>query len=89
MRETEKEAMVSETIQDKKEDSPILPHSLEDRPENYINMTEVLMKMVEVVACLEGHITHANMRQDNDPSVSLDCIIEGRAYDFSFSKSNF
>ena len=63
--------------------------TLKDCPQNYINMTKVLMKMIGVIACFEGNITHANMNQGDDPSISVDCIIEGHAYDFSFSKAHF
>ena len=63
--------------------------TLEDCPQNYIDMTKVLIKMIGVIACFEGGITHANMSQDNDPSISIDCVIDGHAYDFSFSKAHF
>ena len=86
MSEIEETAMTSETIQDKKEESPTLPHSLK---KGEINMTVVLMKMIEVIACLEGNITSERMEQSDDPSISIDCIIKGHAYDFSFSKAQF
>ena len=63
--------------------------TLEDCPQNYIDMTKVLIKMIGVIACFEGNITQEHMHQDNDPSISIDCVIDGHAYDFSFSKAHF
>jgi len=76
---------------EKKSNEVILPHSLEkskieDGPESYINMTKVLLKLLEVVACFDGHITLGNFRQSDDPSISLECMIDGHAYSIDFSK---
>lgn len=72
---------------------PTLPHSLEkskisleDCPESYINMTKALLKLLEVVSCFDGKVTHARMEQGTDPCATVECLIDGHAYSVEFSK---
>lgn len=76
---------------EEKTNAVILPHSLkksklEDGPESYINMTKVLLKLLEVVSCFDGKVTHARMEQSTDPCAEVECLIDGHAYSVEFSK---
>ena len=76
---------------EKKSNEVILPHSLEkskieDGPESYINMTKVLLKLLEVVACFDGRNITVRMEQNSDPHATIECMIDGHAYSVDFSK---
>lgn len=95
MSEQKNTALNATNIQSGKEklSEPTLPHSLEkskisleDCPESYINMTKVLLKLLEVVSCFDGKVTHARMEQSTDPCATVECLIDGHAYSVDFSK---
>lgn len=76
---------------EEKTNEVILPHSLkksklEDGPESYINMTKVLLKLLEVVACFDGKNIAVRMEQSADPHATIECMIDGHAYSVDFSK---
>ncbi|UZT82118.1 hypothetical protein [Caproicibacterium sp. BJN0003] len=95
MSEQKNTALNATNIQSGKEkpSEPTLPHSikkskisLEDCPENYINMTKALLKLIEVVSCFDGKVTSSRMEQSTEPYATVECLIDGHAYSVDFSK---